>query len=121
VAAHLEQAACASALISGCSRQSYSVAREIPVDMLMLRRLSPLAIRAAASRRTSALYIIAVWQSALTILADKFCVMRCPGWDSNPHFTVFEAARSAVGVPGRSSPRGERHDDNLPGDGSLVG
>src|ERR1700759_315183 len=24
----------------------------------------------------------------------------CPGWDSNPHWTVFETASSAVGIPG---------------------
>ena len=27
--------------------------------------------------------------------------MECPGWDSNPHRTEFEAAASAVGLPGR--------------------
>ena len=27
----------------------------------------------------------------------------CPGWDSNPHWTVFETAASAVGLPGRAS------------------
>ena len=27
----------------------------------------------------------------------------CPGWDSNPHWTVFETASSAVGIPGLSS------------------
>ena len=26
----------------------------------------------------------------------------CPGWDSNPHWTVFETAASAVGLPGRA-------------------
>ena len=26
----------------------------------------------------------------------------CPGWDSNPHLTVFETAASAVGLPGRA-------------------
>ncbi len=26
---------------------------------------------------------------------------QCPGWDSNPHWTVFETASSAVGIPGR--------------------
>src|SRR6201990_3249461 len=25
---------------------------------------------------------------------------RCPGWDSNPHWTLFESAASAVGLPG---------------------
>ena len=45
----------------------------------------------------------------------------CPGWESNPHFTGFESALSAVvGVPGPSSLRGER-DDNLPDHGTLVG
>ena len=29
----------------------------------------------------------------------------CPGWDSNPHWTVFETAASAVGLPGRTAPR----------------
>ncbi len=29
--------------------------------------------------------------------------LTCPGWDSNPHWTVFETAASAVGLPGRAS------------------
>lgn len=30
----------------------------------------------------------------------RFKIKKCPEWDSNPHFAVFEAALSAVGVPG---------------------
>ena len=81
---------------SGCSRQSCSVARLTPVDMLILRRLSPRSMRAIAWRRTSGLYIIELWQASLTKRAPQTpCILcRCPGWESNPHFTGFESARS---------------------------
>lgn len=35
-----------------------------------------------------------------SVLARRVSIW-CPGWDSNPHRTEFEAAASAVGLPGR--------------------
>ena len=32
----------------------------------------------------------------------------CPGWDSNPHWMVFETTASAIGLPGRTAPQGSR-------------
>ncbi len=49
------------------------------------------------------------------------CIPRCPEWDSNPHFTVFETARSTCWRIGAQLPLGEQHDDNLPRHGTLVG
>jgi hypothetical protein len=45
----------------------------------------------------------------------------CPGWDSNPHYMVFETISSAVGIPGQASPPFNRTllDDNLQVPGSL--
>jgi hypothetical protein len=58
-------------------------------------------MRAIALPRTAELYITEVCQAALTKLSETFlAIQRCPGWDSNPHCTVFEAADSAVGLPG---------------------
>ena len=46
----------------------------------------------------------------------------CPGWDSNPHLMVFETIPSTGWGTGAQTCRGgERHDDNVPADGRLVG
>ena len=44
----------------------------------------------------------------------------CPGWDSNPHLTVFEAALSAGWSTGAGSPHGDHAKDNLPADGTII-
>lgn len=104
------------------SRPTRSVARLIPVDMLMLCRLPPIAISASTLRRTSLLYIAVLWQRSLTKgKCAKTVFSRCPGWDSNPHYMLFESIDSAVGLPGHHSSWRERPDHNLLDHGTLMG
>ena len=51
------------------------------------------------------------------------CDKQCPGWDSNPHYTVFEAAPSCqLGYRGNTARvTGTVLADNVPSDGSLLG
>src|SRR6266581_1633917 len=97
--AHLGQTARGLAL-TGCSRQSCNVAREMPVDRLMLRILIPRPMSATAWRRTSALYIITVSQAALTILRMQNCLLGAPGGIRTHTLRVLNPHALPVGVPG---------------------
>jgi hypothetical protein len=44
----------------------------------------------------------------------------CPGWDSNPHWMVFETMASAVGLPGLTGGQTYRTTDLGVGPDSLA-
>src|SRR3954471_10606444 len=75
------------------SRQSRIAARLMPSVPLTELIERPSASRRSASWRTDVGYMPSGSTRAPTENG-------CPGWDSNPHWTVFETASSAVGIPG---------------------
>src|SRR2546430_1600404 len=72
-----------------------------------------------------ATYVSAVHNSSLAGATDnselRDRILACPGWESNPHFTGFESARSASWRTGALLALWGQQDDNLPDHGTLGG
>src|SRR2546430_14649928 len=70
-----------------------------------------------------ATYVSAVHNSSLAGATDnselRDRILACPGWESNPHFTGFESARSASWRTGALLALWGQQDDNLPDHGTL--
>src|SRR5258708_5923075 len=44
--------------------------------------------------------LVVVHESRFAATTDRNGRFVCPGWDSNPHWMLFESMASAVGLPG---------------------